>query len=235
MRLRTLAELVAEAFPHLDAETAIAKGSILVDGFPVKNVNALVRSDATLRAYRPRPLRGEAKLAAALDAFRISVHDRIALDLGAAAGGFTRALLIRGARRVYAVDVGFGQLLGSLQQDVRVVNLERTNLSELDSSLISEPIEVVTADLSYVPLAVALPQLCVEVAPTADLVALVKPQFELGVAALPTEPDELRAAGRAAEAGARAAGWLPQRLIESPVTGAAGGAIELFLHARRGR
>ena len=81
------------------------------------------------------------------------------LDLGASAGGFTRELLVRGARRVYAVDVGYGQLLGSLRQDARVINLERTNLRELSQSLVPDSIDILTADLSYVPLSEAMGQL----------------------------------------------------------------------------
>jgi 23S rRNA (cytidine1920-2'-O)/16S rRNA (cytidine1409-2'-O)-methyltransferase len=105
----------------------------------------------------PQPLAGEAKLRAALAAFAPAVQGRIALDVGAAAGGFTRVLLEAGARRVYAVDAGFGQLLGSLRQDPRVVNLERTNLGVLDAALVPDPIELVTIDVSYISLASAVP------------------------------------------------------------------------------
>ena len=105
------------------------------------------------------------------------------LDLGAAAGGFTRVLLESGAARVYAVDAGFGQLLGSLRQDPRVVNLEATNVAALDTHLIPEPIEVVTIDVSYLALAAAVAQLDrITIVPGADLIGLVKPMFELRLA-----------------------------------------------------
>jgi len=102
------------------------------------------------------PLRGEAKLRAALSGFGVGVTGRVCLDLGAAAGGFTRVLLEAGAARVYAVDAGFGQLLGSLRQDPRVVNLEATNVAALDTALVPDAIELVTIDVSYLALAAAV-------------------------------------------------------------------------------
>lgn len=234
-RLRKLAELVAEAYPELDAAEAIHTGSITVDGVAAVNHQSLVRDGAsvTLRAHGGA-LRGEAKLAAALDGFAIGVGGRVALDVGAAAGGFTRVLLSGGARRVYAVDAGHGQLLGSLRQDERVVNLERTNLADLDPRLVPDEIGVVTVDVSYLSLAAAIPQLNgrVLLAPRADLVALVKPQFELGLARPPTAADTLAAALERAVAGIDAAGWRVVAAAESPVRGSRG-AVEFLVHAVR--
>jgi 23S rRNA (cytidine1920-2'-O)/16S rRNA (cytidine1409-2'-O)-methyltransferase len=107
----------------------------------------------------PKLLRREVKLQAALDTFQLSVSGRVALDMGASTGGFTRVLLTAGAPRCYAVDVGHGQLLGSLRCDSRVVNLESTNLGDLDRRLVPEIIDVITMDLSYLSLASAVPQL----------------------------------------------------------------------------
>lgn len=160
------------------------------------------------------------------------VDGRVALDVGAAAGGFTRALLARGARRVYAVDAGHGQLVGSLRADPRVVNLEATNLGVLDRRLIPEPVELVTVDVSYLSLALAVPQLArIELAEDADVVALVKPQFELGLARPPDDPATLAEALDRASAGIEAAGWSVRGRIESPLRGA-GGSVEFFVHAR---
>jgi 23S rRNA (cytidine1920-2'-O)/16S rRNA (cytidine1409-2'-O)-methyltransferase len=179
------------------------------------------------------PLRGEAKLQAALDTFGIDVRDRVCLDLGAAAGGFTRVLLDAGALRVYAVDVGFGQLLGSLRQDERVLNLEATNVSKLDTRLIPEPIEVVTIDVSYLALAAAVAQLDrIDIAPDADLVGLVKPMFELRLATAPTDPATVDIATERAAAGIEAAGWQVVGVMPSPVLGGRG-AVEALLHARK--
>jgi 23S rRNA (cytidine1920-2'-O)/16S rRNA (cytidine1409-2'-O)-methyltransferase len=178
------------------------------------------------------PLRGEAKLRAALQAFDVRVGGRIALDVGAAAGGFTRVLLAEGATRVYAVDAGHGQLLGSLRQDPRVVNLEATNVAQLDERVIPEMVDVVTIDVSYLSLASAVAQLDrVRFAADADLVGLVKPMFELRLGAAPNDPDRVAAAGARAADGLTQAGWDVAGLIPSPVRGARG-ASEMLLHAR---
>ncbi|HEX2690995.1 MAG TPA: SAM-dependent methyltransferase [Kofleriaceae bacterium] len=181
-----------------------------------------------------QPLAGEAKLRAALDAFAPDVRGKVALDVGAAAGGFTRVLLEAGARRVYAVDAGFGQLLGSVRQDARVVNLERTNLGELDTTRVPEPIDIATIDVSYISLARALPQLAkLSFAPTVELIALVKPMFELALAEAPSDPALLAEALARANAGIEAAGWTVVAAIDSPVLGHHG-AREMLVHARRG-
>jgi 23S rRNA (cytidine1920-2'-O)/16S rRNA (cytidine1409-2'-O)-methyltransferase len=161
------------------------------------------------------------------------VRDRVCLDLGAAAGGFTRVLLEAGALRVYAVDVGFGQLLGSLRQDPRVLNLEATNVSKLDTRLIPEAVEVVTIDVSYLALAAAVAQLDrVVIAPDADLVGLVKPMFELRMATAPTDPAIVDHATEQAAAGIEAAGWRVVGMMPSPVLGGRG-AVEALVHARK--
>lgn len=157
----------------------------------------------------------------------------MALDVGAAAGGFTRVLLGAGARRVYAVDAGFGQLLGSLRQDSRVVNLEATNVAQLDADMVPEPIDVVTVDVSYLSLASAVCQLeRVRIRPGAELVGLVKPMFELRLASAPTDSATARRAAEQAAAGLARCGWTLLHTVPSPVTGARG-AVEMLLHAAR--
>jgi 23S rRNA (cytidine1920-2'-O)/16S rRNA (cytidine1409-2'-O)-methyltransferase len=178
-------------------------------------------------------LRGEAKLRAALTEFGVDVGGRTCLDVGAAAGGFTRVLLECGAARVYAVDAGFGQLLGSLRQDPRVLNLEATNVSKLDTRLVPETIDVVTIDVSYLALAAAVAQLGgIVLAGDADLVGLVKPMFELRLATAPTDPQTVAEAIDRAAAGVAAAGWHLIGTMPSPVLGGRG-AVEALLHARR--
>jgi 23S rRNA (cytidine1920-2'-O)/16S rRNA (cytidine1409-2'-O)-methyltransferase len=234
-RLRKLGDEVVRAFPSIeDPNAAIRAGIVLVDGLIATNPESLVRPGASIALRRERPLRGQRKLAAALAAFAVDVGGRVALDAGAAAGGFTSALLDAGARRVYAVDAGFGQLLGSLRQDSRLVNLERTNLGELDASVVPDELEVVTLDLSYLALADAVPQLAgLRIARGCTLVALVKPQFELGLSMPPTEERVLADAVRRAIAGICGAGWQVTGSIRSPVAGSRG-AIEFFVHARGG-
>lgn len=234
--LRALLDLVTQARPDVDAERAIKRGRVVVDGRTLTNPASLVRRDAaiTIRETSHDVLRGEAKLAAALRTFAVPLEGRVALDLGAAAGGFTRVLLHGGVRRVYAVDVGFGQLLGSLRQHPAVVNLERTNLADLSPQLVPARIDIVTVDLSYISLARAVPQLNDRVvfSPDADLVALIKPQFELGLREPPTEAGQLARAVEGASTGVEQAGWTVTETEESPVRGTRG-AIEFLLHAAR--
>jgi 23S rRNA (cytidine1920-2'-O)/16S rRNA (cytidine1409-2'-O)-methyltransferase len=228
-----LSQVVAERFPQLEDPTAaILAGHVWVDGFPVQNPESRVARDASIVVRVPQALAGEAKLRAAIAAFAPAVAGRVAVDIGAAAGGFTRVLLEAGARRVYAVDAGHGQLLGSLRQDPRVANLEATNLGELSRELVPDPVEIVTIDVSYISLADAVPQLeTVGFATDAELIALVKPMFELGLDAPPPDaqlPEALAHATR----GIERAPWSVVAAIASPVTGHHG-AKELLVHARR--
>jgi 23S rRNA (cytidine1920-2'-O)/16S rRNA (cytidine1409-2'-O)-methyltransferase len=234
-RFVALVDLVTSArTDRAAAIELIAQGHVQIDGRIVDNPRARVPATAAVVIRPARQLRGGIKLAAALEQFAVSIRGRIALDVGAAAGGFTTVLLAAGASRVYAVDAGFGQLLGSLRADRRVVNLERHNLGELDGNLIVDPIGVVTADVSYLSIAAAVPQLeVVKLDADCDLIALVKPMYELRAAAAPTAPEELRRALRHACAGIAAAGWTVQATMRSPVRGARG-TVEFLVHARRG-
>jgi 23S rRNA (cytidine1920-2'-O)/16S rRNA (cytidine1409-2'-O)-methyltransferase len=206
---------------------------VRVDGRVLTNPDSLVRTGCALRIRLPAPLRGEAKLEAALDGFGVDASGRVALDVGAAAGGFTKVLISRGAALVYAVDAGHGQLLGSLRQDRRVVNLEATNLGKLSRRLVRHPVEVVTVDLSYLSVAAALSQIDrLDLAPRADLVALIKPMFELALPRAPSDRETVDRAVQAAVIGAEASGWRVMGQMESPVLGARG-AREALIHGRR--
>jgi 23S rRNA (cytidine1920-2'-O)/16S rRNA (cytidine1409-2'-O)-methyltransferase len=233
---RRLVDEVARCLPEVgDPLAAIIDGLVLVDRSTVTNPASVVRPGSVVTMVRRDPLRGEAKLTFALTTFGVAVEDRVCLDVGAAAGGFTRVLLAAGARRVYAVDAGHGQLVGSLRQDPRVVDLEATNLGALTAHLVPDPIDVFTVDLSYLSLTDALPQLdLVAISAGADLVALVKPMFELALPQPPPADDAAAhtAARARAAAGAGAAGWNVLAVADSPVTGAHG-AREHLLHARR--
>ena len=233
LRLVRLLDELARQRPGVEhPDRLILAGLVRVDGRIVTNPRSLVRRGSPLRVTEPVELRGSTKLRAALAHFPVRVPGRTALDLGAAAGGFTRVLLEAGARRVYAVDAGHGQLVGELRQDPRVVNLERTNLAALDSRLVPHAVGLVTVDLSYLSLAEALPQLAgLRFAAGAELVALVKPQFELGLSATPVEPAVLERARGHATAGIERAGWQVLDTMESPVRGARG-ATEFFAWAR---
>lgn len=216
-----------------DAVALITAGRVVVDGRIIANPEARVPATASVLVQPPRSLRGTQKLRPALAASGVDPAGQVCLDVGAAAGGFTVALLEAGARVVYAVDTGYGQLLGTLRQDPRVVNLERTNLADLDRRLVPPAIEVVTVDLSYVPLALALAQLeRVRFAPHARLLALVKPTFELREGRPVNEPSDIDKAVDLASAAAADTGWRVERSIPSPVLGRAR-APEVFLFATR--
>lgn len=229
-----LLEELRRRFPDEgDPAAAVASGAVLVAGRIVTNPAARVRQDDPIAIRRPKPLRGTQKLGPALDWFGVDVTGRVALDLGASTGGFTTVLLERGARIVYAVDAGHGQLLGSLRQDPRVHNLEGVNLGSLDRSSVPDTVEVVSLDLSFLALAAAVPQVeHLRWSASADLVALVKPMYELGLEMPPTDPARQEQAVDAACDGIEAGGWRVLDRRRSPVQGARG-AVEFLVHARR--
>ncbi|HSR23195.1 MAG TPA: SAM-dependent methyltransferase [Candidatus Eisenbacteria bacterium] len=231
---RSLIDCIRERHPEVDDPVrAIGQGRVLVDGRVVLNPNSRVRRGASISIRKQTPLRGEAKLRAALQAFPVQVSGRVALDAGSSAGGFVRVLLEHGATRVYAVDAGHGQLLGSLRQDPRVVNLEGTNISALDRSIITDAVDVVTLDLSYLSLASAIGYLeNVPLAKAASLLALVKPMFELGLPRPPVDNAKLERACLLAEAAIAAAGWSIRGRARSPVQGSRG-AVEFWIWAAR--
>ena len=163
------------------------------------------------------------------------MRDRTALDAGSSTGGFTDCLLQRGAERVVAVDVGYGLLDWRLREDPRVVVLERTNVRDLDPSILPVRPDVVVADLAFISLASVVRHLAALAAVPADAVLLVKPQFEAPRRDVPpggvvTDPAVWERAVRAVAEACRAAGWGPRGAMASPVLGAAGNA-EFLLHA----
>jgi 23S rRNA (cytidine1920-2'-O)/16S rRNA (cytidine1409-2'-O)-methyltransferase len=232
--MRRLEDVLRRSYPALeDPAGAIREGRVLVDGSVVTNPASMVRRTASVALRRSAELRGETKLRAALWALHVAPRGLVSLDAGSATGGFVKALLDAGAQRVYAVDVGHGQLLGSLRQDDRVVNLEATNIAGLDARLVPDSVDLVTLDLSYLSLTAAVPYLDrLSLSPGAQLLALVKPMFELRLSRPPDDEPRLEQALRLAEAGITAAGWSVVGSIRSPVLGARG-AVEFFVHARR--
>jgi 23S rRNA (cytidine1920-2'-O)/16S rRNA (cytidine1409-2'-O)-methyltransferase len=233
-RVVPLTSLVRRLFPELsDPDAAIRDGGVLVDGLPVTNPRSGIRRTSQVRLRESRPLRGHLKLDFAMDRFTLDPSGMICLDLGACTGGFTQALLERGAARVYAVDVGYGQLLGSLRQDSRVVNMERTNLGSLAGKLDDVALDIIVADVTYVPLRTAIGEVTrqLRLTPGTALLALVKPMFELGAGQLP-DAEEREEALRLASDGLASVGWQILGRAESPIEGS-GGAVEFFIHAIR--
>jgi 23S rRNA (cytidine1920-2'-O)/16S rRNA (cytidine1409-2'-O)-methyltransferase len=221
------------------AQAAIAAGLVTAGGVPVRKASELVAADAEIAASEPHPYvsRGGVKLAAALDAFRISPEGCICLDLGASTGGFTEVLLEREAARVYAVDVGRGQLHPRILGNRRVASLESTDARALDRALIPEPIDLLVADVSFISLRLVLPAAVPLLAERAALAVLVKPQFEAGRAdvhkGIVRDEAVRRRVCREMEAFIAALGFAVEGVIPSPIEGGDGNR-EYLLGARRG-
>jgi 23S rRNA (cytidine1920-2'-O)/16S rRNA (cytidine1409-2'-O)-methyltransferase len=161
----------------------ILAGEVLVNDQPVTKVGSLVDLNAAIRLKGksfPYVSRGGTKLEKALHEFEIRVKDRIVLDVGASTGGFTDCLLLHGARQVYAVDVGYGQLDWKLRKDPRVVVLEKRNIRYLKGEELPQPPDLVTIDVSFISLRLVLPSVGRLLPPQSEILALIKPQFEVG-------------------------------------------------------
>jgi 23S rRNA (cytidine1920-2'-O)/16S rRNA (cytidine1409-2'-O)-methyltransferase len=165
------------------AQALILAERVRVDGRAVTKAGTLVPKDATVEVLAPASpyvSRGGDKLAAALDHFEVDPGGKVCLDTGASTGGFTHVLLLRGAAQVYAVDVGYGQLDQGLRQDPRVAVLERTNIRLMSPEALPEPVDLATLDLSFISLTLVLPKIVEFIRPGGEILALVKPQFEVG-------------------------------------------------------
>jgi 23S rRNA (cytidine1920-2'-O)/16S rRNA (cytidine1409-2'-O)-methyltransferase len=221
------------------AQAAIAAGLVAADGTPVRRASDLIDHEAEIAAEAPHPYvsRGGVKLAAALDAFAVDAAGRRCADIGASTGGFTEVLLARGARSVYAVDVGQGQLHPRLKADARVVSLERTDIRHLDRTLIPEPLDLAVVDVSFISLKLVLPAVLGLLGDEADLVALIKPQFEAGRGRVKKgvvrDEGVRRAACEDVEALLRERGFAILGLIASPILGGDGNQ-EFLIGAQRG-
>jgi 23S rRNA (cytidine1920-2'-O)/16S rRNA (cytidine1409-2'-O)-methyltransferase len=227
------------------AQALILAGLVFVGSRRVDKPGQRLGEDSPLSLKErdhPWVSRGGVKLAHGLDAFAIDPAGLVCLDLGASTGGFTDVLLARGAARVYAVDVGHGQLAWRLRQDPRVVVLERTNARALSATLVPEPVGLIVCDVSFIGLTLALPAALALAAEEAALVALIKPQFEAGREHVgkggvvrDLEVHSAVCAGIEAWLAARP-GWRVLGVCESPITGPSGNVEFLIAarHARRG-
>ncbi len=228
---------LAESRPR--AEALILAGRVTVTGRAGVKPGTEVPPDAEISVAEPEHpwvSRGGVKLAAALDHFGIDPSGRVCLDIGASTGGFTDVLLARGARRVYAVDVGYGQLHAKLRADPRVVLLEKVNARHLTTREVPEPVELLVADVSFISLTMILPAATPLLAPGASAVLLVKPQFEsargeVGKGGIVRDPAVRQRALSRVAASAGSLGLSATGTIPSPIRGADGN--EEFLSAFR--
>jgi 23S rRNA (cytidine1920-2'-O)/16S rRNA (cytidine1409-2'-O)-methyltransferase len=210
------------------AQEAIAAGLVRIGGKVLRKPSEPVDATAKIEAKPPHPWvsRGGVKLGAALDAFGFDPAVAICLDVGTSTGGFTDVLLARGAAKVYAIDVGRGQLHPRLRADPRVILRESKDARTLKPADFPEPPTFITCDVSFISLALVLPTLLALAAPQAGLVCLIKPQFEVGPAYVVKGIVKDAAARRDAcariETLLSTAGWRIAGLIESPIHGADG-------------
>jgi 23S rRNA (cytidine1920-2'-O)/16S rRNA (cytidine1409-2'-O)-methyltransferase len=221
------------------AQAAIAAGRVSADGNVVRKASEEISSAAAITAEPEHPYvsRGGVKLAAALDYFSLDVTNRICLDVGASTGGFTQVLLERGARRVYAVDVGRDQLHAQLRRHERILSIEQTDIRKLDPARLPAPADFGVVDVSFISLKLVLPHLDRLTSPRAMILALIKPQFE-------ADRRDIKK-GIVRDAAVHAAvcddiaafiktlGWRPGRIMESPILGGDGNR-EFFIGAARG-
>jgi 23S rRNA (cytidine1920-2'-O)/16S rRNA (cytidine1409-2'-O)-methyltransferase len=216
------------------AQRLIMAGEVRVDGQPVTKSGTQVPTDSAITIDQGLPFvsRGGLKLEAALDAFAVPVEHRVIADVGASTGGFTDCMLQRGAQRVYAIDVGYGQLAWSLRNDERVVVMERTNARHLHE--LPEPIHLATIDASFISLTLILPRIHDWLMPGGSVIALIKPQFEAGRAqvgkgGVVRDPAIHRQVLLRILTWADQNGLPPQGLIRSPLKGPSGNVEFLAL------
>ena len=209
------------------AQALILSGNVLVNDEPADRAGKAYYDSITIRVRgqeHPYVSRGGVKLAAALDQFQIDPTGKVGLDVGASTGGFTQVLLLRGATRVHAVDVGHSQLDWSLRSDARVRVYEKLNARELTLEKLGEQVGIIVVDVSFISLEKILPALMPLSLPEADWITLIKPQFEVGRehvgkgGIVTSEEARLNSVGRLTEA-AKALGLTRHGLIESPITG----------------
>ncbi len=227
------------AASRAEAQSAIAAGKVSADGLCLTKPSQRLAPGAQIGFAKAHPYvsRGALKLAAALDAFALSPRDRVCLDIGASTGGFTEVLLERGARHVHAIDVGHGQFHPTLAADPRVTLREGVNARDLGRGDVADDVEAIVADVSFISLKVALPAALGLARSGAWLVALVKPQFEAGRAALGkggvVRDEETRLASvRSIVEWLGSQGWPPLGSIESPIAGGSGNR-EYLVAARK--
>jgi 23S rRNA (cytidine1920-2'-O)/16S rRNA (cytidine1409-2'-O)-methyltransferase len=221
------------------AQAAIAAGLVTADDAPVRKASDLLDTtvEVVAEAAHPYVSRGGVKLAAALAAFHIDPAGRVCADVGASTGGFTDVLLRAGAAKVYAIDVGHGQLHPTIGSDPRVIGLEKTDIRRIDPALVSEPIDLAVIDVSFISLKLVLPAVIPLLGERAAVVALIKPQFEAGREHVGKGVVRDEAVHRAVcadiDARLRRDGFDILGLIPSPVLGGDGNR-EFLIGARRG-
>lgn len=219
------------------AKTTLMAGLVLVNGQKIDKAGTMVKEDAELRVLGdalPYVSRGGLKLEKAMETFGISMEGKVAADIGASTGGFTDCALQRGAAKVFAIDVGYGQLAWKLRSDPRVVNMERTNIRYVRPEDIGELLDFASIDVAFISLTKVLEPAKALLKDTGEIVALIKPQFEagrgnVGKKGVVRDPEIHREVIRAVIDYSREIGFIPKGLTFSPIKGPEGN-IEYLVH-----
>jgi len=223
------------------AQALLMAGCVLVDDIPVTKPGKLVRPDALVRIRgedHPYVSRGGVKLAHALKEFGCDIRGKICLDIGASTGGFTDCLLQHGASKVYALDVGYGQLATKIAKDPRVAVIDRQNIRYLDLRQIPDVIEAVTADVSFISLTLVLPVVDSLLSKGGIVITLIKPQFEVGrelvgKGGIVKDPSAHELAVEKVVQCAVKMGWINRGITSSPIEGAKGNKEFLALFIKK--
>jgi 23S rRNA (cytidine1920-2'-O)/16S rRNA (cytidine1409-2'-O)-methyltransferase len=233
--------LVARGFyeSRARAQAAIAAGLVTADGVPIRKASDTIATTAAIEASPEHPYvsRGGVKLAAALDDFHLDVTGRVCLDVGASTGGFSEVLAARGAKRVYAVDVGTGQLHPRIAARSEIVSMEQTDIRTLNPERLAEPPDFAVVDVSFISLKLVLPAIGKLLCARAIIVALIKPQFETARAAIKKgivrDPAVHAAVCDDIATFFATEGWRVGGIIPSPIPGGDGNR-EFLIEAERG-
>ncbi len=240
MRIDKLLVEMGLALSREKAKAMILAGSVIVNDQRIDKPGTEVGPEDTVRIRgekHPYVSRGGQKLEKALDEFGVEITDKIALDIGASTGGFTDCLLRRGAQKVFALDVGYGQLAWSLRRDARVVCVERTNIRKVTSHDFPSPFDLITIDVSFISLTLVIPVVRELLKPAGEIVALIKPQFEVGKGevgkkGVVRDPDKHREVVEKIKAFSQRIGLVALGIVESPLVGPKGNK-EFFLYLRK--
>jgi 23S rRNA (cytidine1920-2'-O)/16S rRNA (cytidine1409-2'-O)-methyltransferase len=222
------------------AQALIMEGKVYVNGMPAAKAGAMVAEDVSIElkgADIPYVSRGGLKLEAAVREFNIPLADKVAMDVGSSTGGFTDCLLQNGVAKVYCIDVGYGQLAWKLRQDSRVVLLERVNIRRLEPQKVPEPVDIAVIDVSFISLSLVVPKVIEFMKDEGEIVALIKPQFEVGKGEVgkggivKDEAKRLQAVEKV-KGIFKALGLKIKGVITSPITGQKGN-VEYLIYAHR--
>lgn len=223
------------------AKALIMEGKILINGMPATKAGAIINQDAVIELKGegiPYVSRGGLKLEAAINHFNLDLKDKIAMDVGVSTGGFTDCMLQKGAKKIYCIDVGYGQIAWSLRNDPRIILYERTNIRYLEKEKIPDAIDIATVDVSFISLTKVVPKVVEFLKESGEILMLVKPQFEVGKGkvgkgGIVRDEEQRIKAVESVKTMLRESGLNTIGTFQSPIPGQKGN-VEYFLYMKRG-